>query len=171
MDFQGRKGSWPRDDLFQHGNFWGHLGEKAMTAWYFRRLIRRYPLQLHFLGVSDSYPPWKLTWHWKKSPCLIRRYNTSSFMLSFPLRLFLGGYVRGGRLTSHYNLLYAKRMELLQEDWQRMSAEAQLESAQEVIKAKQRGREKQERICFFWFWNFHLEFGICFDVFFFWSNF
>ena len=32
------------------GIVWGHPGEKAMTAWYFRRLIRRYPLQLHFLG-------------------------------------------------------------------------------------------------------------------------
>ena len=52
-------------DLFQDGNFWGHPGEKAMTAWYFRRLIRRYPLQLHFLGAPDSYPPWKLAWHWK----------------------------------------------------------------------------------------------------------
>ena len=63
------------------------------------------------------------------------------------------GTLGGGRLTSHYNLLYAQIMKLFQEDWQRMSAEAQLESAQEVIKAKQRGSEKGERICFFFYFG------------------
>lgn len=48
-------------------------------------------------------------------------------------------------------------MEPFQEDWQRMSAEAQLESAQEVIKAKRRGRENEKGFAFFDFgiftWN------------------